>query len=334
MGHHRVVVIPGDGIGPEVMAATQRVIAATGVEIEWRSFEVGMRALEAGGPAMPAELLQEVRACGLALKGPVATPIGSGFSSVTVGLRQSLDLYANLRPVKSMPGVPTRYEDVDLVIVRENTEDLYVGLERQVDNDTVEAIKRITRPASLRIARFAFEYAREHGRRLVTTVHKANILKRSDGLFLDCARQVAAEYPDVRHRDRIVDALCLDLVSDPSLHDVLLCPNLYGDIVSDLAAGLVGGLGLVPSANIGDGVALFEAVHGTAPDIAGKRIANPTALILAAVMLLARMGEAASAARVRRALETVYWDGRCLTPDVGGRAGTEEFTDAVIGRLA
>jgi len=333
MGKHTVVLIPGDGIGPEVVEAAQRVIAATGVEIEWQRVEAGTKALEKYGTPLPEAVLEDIRRCGVALKGPITTPIGAGFPSVTVALRKRLGLYANLRPVRSFPGVPGRYQDVDLVIVRENTEGLYSGIERRVDADIAEAVKRVTRGASLRIARFAFDYARRHRRRRVTAVHKANILKLSDGLFLECARKVAADYPEIEYRERIVDALCLDLVLDPRRHDVLLCPNLYGDIVSDLAAGLVGGLGLVPAANIGDGMAVFEAVHGSAPDIAGQGIANPTALILAGAMMLSYLGEEGAASRIERAVREVYIRGERLTPDVGGRATTSEMTDAVLSRI-
>ena len=334
MAGYPVVLLPGDGIGPEITEATREVLGATGVEIDWRPFETGMAALEKTGTPLPDEVVEEIRRCGVALKGPITTPVGTGFSSVTVALRQRLDLYANLRPVRSIPGVPARYSDVDLVIVRENTEDLYAGIEYRIDEDTVVAEKRITRPASLRIARFAFDYASRYGRRQITAVHKANILKMSDGLFLQCAREVAGQYPQVQYTERIVDALCMDLVLDPGRHDVLLCPNLYGDIVSDLAAGLVGGLGLAPAANVGDGVAVFEAVHGSAPDIAGKGIANPTALILAGAMMLTYLGESAAAARVEQAILETYRQGTAhLTPDVGGKGTTRSFTDTVLSYL-
>ncbi len=330
MAGYPVVLLPGDGIGPEITEATREVLGATGVEIDWRPFETGMAALEKTGTPLPDEVVEEIRRCGVALKGPITTPVGTGFSSVTVALRQRLDLYANLRPVRSIPGVPARYSDVDLVIIRENTEDLYTGIEYRIDEDTVVAEKRITRPASLRIARFAFDYASRYGRRQITAVHKANILKMSDGLFLQCAREVAGQYPQVQYTERIVDALCMDLVLDPGRHDVLLCPNLYGDIVSDLAAGLVGGLGLAPAANVGDGVAVFEAVHGSAPDIAGKGIANPTALILAGAMMLAYLGESAAAARIEQAVWETYRQGRALTPDIGGTATTREMAQAIV----
>jgi isocitrate dehydrogenase (NAD+) len=333
MGAYRVVLIPGDGIGPEVTRAARRVIAATGIAVEWEVVEVGHAALGRYGDPLPEAALERIRECGVALKGPVTTSVGEGFPSVNVALRQRLGLYANLRPVRSIPGVFSRYRDVDLVIVRENTEGLYVGVEREPRAGAVEAVRRITAEASLRIARFAFAYAARNGRRSVTVVHKANILKRSDGLFLDCARRVAAGYPGVGYRERIVDAACLDLVLDPSRHDILLCPNLYGDIISDLAAGLVGGLGLVPAANLGDGVAVFEAVHGSAPDIAGKGIANPTALILAGAMLLAHLGGVEAGRAIEAAVARVYREGKRLTPDLGGASTTREFTEAVIAAL-
>jgi isocitrate dehydrogenase (NAD+) len=330
MGKYTVILIPGDGIGPEVTEAAQKVIEATGVKVEWKTFETGAKALESYGTPLPEAIPEGIRQSGVALKGPVTTAIGAGFPSITVALRKRLGLYANLRPVRSVPGVPSRYQDVDLVIVRENTEGLYGGIERRVDDDTAEAVKRVTRRASLRIARFAFEYASRHGRKTVTAVHKANILKLSDGLFLKCAREVAAAYPQIEYRERIVDALCMDLVLNPGRHDVLLCPNLYGDIVSDLAAGLVGGLGLVPAANIGDEIAVFEAVHGSAPDIAGQGIANPTALILAGAMMLSYLGEEDAAKRIEKAVQEVYIGGERLTPDVGGVATTQEMADAVL----
>lgn len=333
MGKHTVVLIPGDGIGPEVVEGAQKVIEATGVEIEWKTFEAGAKALERYGTPLPEAILEEIRQSSVALKGPVATPIGTGFSSITVALRKKLGLYANLRPVKSIPGVPGRYQDVDLVIIRENTEGLYSGVECRVNDDTAEAIRRVTRRASLRIARFAFNYARRHRRKMVAAVHKANILKLSDGLFLECAREVAADYSEIEYRERIVDAVCLDLVLDPGRHDVLLCPNLYGDIVSDLAAGLVGGLGLVPAANIGDGMAVFEAVHGSAPDIAGQGIANPTALMLAGAMMLSYLGEEEAAKRIEEGIREVYAHDGHFTPDVGGAADTWEMTDAVLSRI-
>ena len=333
MGKHTVVVIPGDGIGPEVVGAAQAVLDAAGVEIEWQTYDAGLGAWQTWGTPLPAEVFEAIRRTRVALKGPVTTPIGGGYSSVSVALRKGLGLYANLRPVRSIPGLDGRFGEVDLVVVRENTEGLYSGVEVRIDDSAAEAVKHVTRDASLAIAEFAFEYARRVGKGSVTTVHKANILKLTDGLFLECAKEVATGYPEIEHRERIVDALCLDLVVDPGRHEVMLCPNLYGDIVSDLAAGLVGGLGVVPSANIGRGIALFEAVHGSAPDVAGQRIANPTALILASAMMLSHLGEDDAAARIMRATEEVYRHGKDLTPDVGGMGDTERMTQAVISRL-
>lgn len=333
MNGHDIVLIPGDGIGPEVAQAARDVLEATGVSINWHRYLAGSTALEEHGTPLPEALLEAVREFGVALKGPVTTPVGSGFSSVNVAIRKQLDLYANLRPVRSIPGVPSRYRDVDLAIVRENTEGLYVADERWEDEDTVAALKRVSRPASLRLAHFAFAYAARTGRRSVTAVHKANILKESDGLFLECAREAAQDYPDILFKDRIVDALCMDLVIDPHQHDVLLCPNLYGDIVSDLAAGLVGGLGTVPAANLGEHAAVSEAVHGSAPDIAGKGIANPTALILAGAMMLSHIGEAEASKKVEDSVRQLYREGGPLTPDVGGSATTGEMTEALISIL-
>ena len=333
MGKHLVVAIPGDGIGPEVVAAAQAVIEASGAEIEWEVHDVGLKALQIHNTPLPEAVLEAIRSTGVALKGPVTTPVAGGFSSVSVALRRELALYANLRLAQSIPGVPSRYCDVDLVVVRENTEGLYCGIEVRVDDGAAEAVKHVSRKASLAIAEFAFEYARREGRTSVTTVHKANILKLTDGLFLECAREVSARYPEIEHRDRIVDALCMDLVVDPRRHDVLLCPNLYGDIVSDLAAGLVGGLGVVPAANIGQGMAIFEAVHGSAPDVAGLGIANPTALMMAGSMMLSYLGEEKEAKRIDHAIREVYLSGRDLTPDVGGTADTGRMTEAVISHL-
>lgn len=333
MRRHTIVLAPGDGVGPEVVEMARRAVEATAVKIEWQRFEAGAKAVESFGTPLPDAILQAIRECGVALKGPVATPVGTGFPSVNVGLRRSLGLYANLRPVRSFAGFPCRYEAVDLVIIRENTEGLYSGVERRLDDDTAEAVRRVTRSASLRIAHFAFDYARRKGRRAVTAVHKANILKLSDGLFLECARHVAADYPEIDYRERIVDALCMDLVIDPGRHDVLLCPNLYGDIVSDLAAGLIGGLGLVPGANIGDGIAVFEAVHGSAPDIAGKGIANPTALLLAGAMMLSYLGEEEASEMIEVGVRETYAGNGHLTPDVGGTANTREMTAEVLRRI-
>jgi isocitrate dehydrogenase (NAD+) len=333
MSAYDAVLIPGDGIGPEVSAAAVRVMEAAGVEIRWHRFQAGKTALENGDDPLPSALLEATREIGAALKGPITTPVGSGFTSVNVAIRKELDLFANLRPVKSIPGGEARYRDVDLVIVRENTEGLYNGEEVWENKDAVVAKKRVTRAGSLRVAEFAYRYAEKEGRRSVTTVHKANILKESDGLFLRCARERAKAYPGLKSTDRIVDALCMDLVLDPGQHDVLLCPNLYGDIVSDLAAGLVGGLGLVPGANLGQKIGVFEAVHGSAPDIAGKGIANPTALILAGAMLLDHIGEKEAGKRIQTAVHQLYAAGGPLTPDVGGTGTTEEVTNVLIAAL-
>jgi isocitrate dehydrogenase (NAD+) len=330
---HRVTLIPGDGIGPEVSEAVLRIIEAAGVGIEWERFVVGSQAQEPLGSSLPDEVIESIRRNGVALKGPVATAMGTGFQSVTVRLRKSLDLYANLRPVRSLPGVETCFGDVDLVIVRENTEDLYAGLEHEVVPGVVESLKIITEKASTRIAVFAFDYARTHDRKKVTAVHKANIMKKSDGLFLECFRRVAAGYPTVGHDEMIVDNACMQLVMNPRQFDVLVTENLYGDIISDLAAGLVGGLGVVPSANLGEKAALFEAVHGTAPDIAGKNVANPTALLMSAVMMLRHLGEGPAAGRIEAALNQVLTMRQKVTRDIGGKASTTEFADAIIAAL-
>ena len=328
-----ITLIPGDGIGPEVTDAVIRILDVAGVSIEWDQHEAGVLAVERTGQTLPLELIDSIRRNKVALKGPVTTPIGEGFTSVNVGLRKALDLYANLRPVWSLPGVPARFDHVDLVIVRENTEDLYAGLEHQVVPGVVESLKIITERASTRIARFAFDYARKHGRTRVTAIHKANIMKLSDGLFLDCTRRVAREQSDIKYDERIVDAACMHLVVDPSRFDVLLLPNLYGDIVSDLCAGLVGGLGVVGAANLGLDAAVFEAVHGSAPDIAGQHVANPTALLLSAILMLQHIGEAAAADRIMAALVAVLGAGRVRTRDLGGTASTLEFADALCKAL-
>src|SRR6201993_2901822 len=330
---HRVTLIPGDGIGPEVSAAVLRIIEAAGVQIEWERFIVGGHAQDLAGSSLPEEVIDSVRRNAIALKGPVATPIGSGFESVNVRLRKMLDLYANLRPVRNLPGVQSRYGDVDLIIVRENTEGLYSGLEHEVVPGVVESLKIMTEKASTRIAVFAFEHAKKFGRKRVTAVHKANIMKKSDGLFLACFRKVAVDYPTIEHDEKIVDNTCMQLVMNPYQFDVMLMENLYGDIVSDLAAGLVGGLGVVPSGNIGENAALFEAVHGTAPDIAGKNLANPTALLMSGAMMLNYLGETKASRQVLAALDNVYREGKRTTRDVGGTATTREFTKAVIGAL-
>jgi isocitrate dehydrogenase (NAD+) len=330
----RITLIPGDGIGPEVTGAVLRVLAAAGFHAAWEEFSAGAAALATHGTTLPAPLLDSIGRNRIALKGPITTPVGEGFTSVNVGLRKRLNLYANLRPVWNLPNVPSRYQGVDLVIVRENTEDLYAGLEHVVVPGVVESLKIITEQASTRIARFAFDYARRHQRRRVTAVHKANIMKLSDGLFLECARNVSRDYPDVQYDERIVDAACMHLVMHPERLDVLLLPNLYGDIVSDLCAGLVGGLGVVPAANLGDdGVGVFEAVHGSAPDIAGQDKANPTALLLSAVLMLQHLDEDATAERILTALRRALADGAARTPDLGGSATTTQFTDAIVKAL-
>jgi isocitrate dehydrogenase (NAD+) len=331
---HRLTLIPGDGIGPEVTAAVLRVLEAAGFDAEWEEFAAGAAALAEHGTTLPEPLLESIRKNKVALKGPITTPIGEGFTSVNVGLRKALELYANLRPVWNLPNVPSRFQNVDLVIVRENTEDLYAGLEHTVVPGVVESLKIITRDASTKIARFAFEYARKHKRKRVTAVHKANIMKLSDGLFLECTRGVAREFPEVQYDERIVDAACMHLVMHPEKLDVLVLPNLYGDIVSDLCAGLVGGLGVVPAANLGDdGVGVFEAVHGTAPDIAGQNKANPTALLLSAVLMLHHLNEDEKAQRIMKALWTALGDGSARTADLGGQATTTGFTDAIVRAL-
>ena len=331
---HEITLIPGDGIGPEVTGAVVRILDAAGVSISWDRHDAGQLAVDHGDITLPVALLDSIRARKVALKGPVTTPVGRGFTSVNVGLRKALDLFANLRPVSNLPGVSTRFKNVDLVIVRENTEDLYAGLEHVVVPGVVESLKIITERASTRIAEFAFEHARRYGRRRVTAIHKANIMKLGDGLFLDSVRAVAARYPDITFDERIVDAVCMHLVMRPEQFDVLVLPNLYGDIVSDLCAGLVGGLGVVPGANLGIDIAVFEAVHGTAPDIAGKDVANPTALLMSALLMLNHIGEADAATRIRTALHAVLEDGATVTRDLGGTATTTAFTDAVIARLA
>ncbi len=326
---HTLTLIPGDGIGPEVTAAVTSILDATGVAIEWDQHDAGVAAFEKTGQTLPVELLDSVTRNKVALKGPCTTPIGEGFTSVNVGLRKALDLYANLRPVRNLPGVAGRWANVDLIIVRENTEDLYSGLEHVIVPGVVESLKIITAVASTRIAEFAFRFAEREKRKRVTAVHKANIMKLSDGLFLDSVRRVAARFPGVTYDERIVDAACMHLVMRPEQFDVMVMPNLYGDIVSDLCAGLVGGLGLVPGANLGTEIAVFEAVHGSAPDIAGQDRANPTALLLSAVMMLRHIGEDDAASRVMTALERVLTGGVVRTRDLGGTASTTEFTRAL-----
>jgi isocitrate dehydrogenase (NAD+) len=326
---HNITLIPGDGIGPEVTAAVVGILEASGVSIEWERHNAGVIALEHEGMPLPPALLESIRRNKVALKGPVTTPIGEGFTSVNVGLRKALDLYANLRPVWNLPGVPSRFEGVDLVIVRENTEDLYSGLEHEIIPGVVESLKIITERASTRIGRFAFEHATRHGRKKVTAIHKANIMKLSDGLFLESVRAVSREFPDIAYDQKIVDAACMHLVINPGQFDVLVMPNLYGDIVSDLCAGLVGGLGVVGAANIGETVAVFEAVHGSAPDIAGQNIANPTGVLLSAVLMLRHIGEGPAANRIMEALDRVMVEGTARTRDLGGTATTSAFAEAL-----
>jgi isocitrate dehydrogenase (NAD+) len=329
---HQITLIPGDGIGPEVAEATVQAVNATGIEVEWERVEAGAKALAESGQLLPDDVFASLEVTHVGLKGPTATPIGGGHQSINVALRKKLGLYVNFRPVRMLPGLKTRYSDLllDLAIFRENTEDLYSGLEHEVIPGVVESLKIITRAASERIARATFEYARREKRRKVTAIHKANIMKMSDGLFLKCCRSVAAEYAEIEYTELIVDNACMQLVMRPESFDLLVLPNLYGDIVSDLAAGLVGGLGIVPGANIGDCHAIFEAVHGTAPDIAGKGMANPTALMQSASLMLAHIGERDASARLQSAIERVYAEGCRLTSDVGGSAGTAEFTCAVV----
>jgi isocitrate dehydrogenase (NAD+) len=331
---YAVTLIPGDGIGPELAEATRRVLESTGIGFDWDVQEAGEATIATEGTPLPDRVVESIRRNGIAIKGPITTPVGSGFRSVNVGLRQALELYANVRPARTMKGVETRYDNVDLIIVRENTEDLYAGIEHRVGPDAAESIKIITRAASQRIARYAFEYAVKNGRRKVTAVHKANIMKLSDGLFLESCGQVAADYSGrVEYEDRIVDNMCMQLVQKPELYDVLVLPNLYGDIVSDLAAGLVGGLGVAPGANIGEKAAVFEPVHGSAPKYAGQNKANPTALILSGALMLRHLGELAAADAVESAVREVIAARETVTYDLGGTAGTREFGQAVAARV-
>jgi isocitrate dehydrogenase (NAD+) len=330
----RVTLIPGDGIGPELAEATRRVLDASGVKLDWEVVDAGEAVMAKEGTPLPQSVLDSILRNKVAIKGPITTPVGVGFRSVNVALRQTLGLYANIRPVRSIPGLKTRYDNVDLVIVRENTEDLYAGIEHMVGPDAAESIKIITRAASERIARYAFEYAVANERRKVTAVHKANIMKFSDGLFLESCRTIAAKYEGrIAFEDRIVDNMCMQLVQKPELYDVLVLPNLYGDIVSDLCAGLVGGLGVAPGANIGPEAAVFEAVHGSAPKYAGQNKANPTALMLSGVLMLRHLGEQAAAERVEDAIRSVIAEGRTVTYDLGGSGGTSDFADAIVARL-
>jgi isocitrate dehydrogenase (NAD+) len=331
---YKITLIPGDGIGPEVTQAAVRILEATGLKFEWESFQAGAEAYEKYHEYIPKELTESIERTRVGLKGPVTTPIGGGFASINVALRKQFELYANFRPISNLPHIPTRYPGVDLIIVRENTESLYSGIEHEVVPGVVESIKIITEKASTRIARFAFEYARKNQRKKIHAIHKANIMKLSDGLFLRCCRIVAKEYPEITYGEHIVDNTCMQLVMNPYQYDMLVMENLYGDIISDLCAAFVGGLGFVPSANLGDHCAIFEAVHGSAPDIAGKNLANPTAIIRSALLMLRHLGEHEAAQRIRNALEKVYRHREKLTRDVGGQAGTSEFADSVIEAMA
>ncbi|MCY6371942.1 isocitrate dehydrogenase (NAD(+)) [Clostridium ganghwense] len=330
---YNITLIPGDGIGPEVMEATKEVIDASGVEINWEVVEAGAKVVEEYGTPLPDYVIDSIKKNKIAIKGPVTTPVGKGFRSVNVGLRQALNLYANVRPVKTYEGVPSRYENVDLIIVRENTEGLYAGIEHNVGAEAAESIKVITKKASDRIVEFAFNLSEKQGRKKVTAVHKANIMKLSDGLFLRCARESAEKHKSVEFSDMIVDAMSMRLVQGPEKYDVLVMPNLYGDILSDMASGLVGGLGVVPGANIGDDMAVFEAVHGSAPDIAGQNIANPTAAILSGVMMLKHLGEYEAAKKIDNAVAEVLKEGKIVTSDLGGSAKTMEFAQEVISKM-
>ncbi len=327
---HEITLIPGDGIGPEVSEAAVRILEATGIKFDWDRQEAGAEAYEKFHEYLPKSLVESFERTHVALKGPITTPIGGGFSSINVALRKRFDLYANFRPIRNLPHIPTRYPDVDLIIIRENTEGLYSGIEHEVVPGVVESLKIITEKASTRIARFAFEYARKNKRKRVHCIHKANIMKMSDGLFLRCTRSVSKDYPEIMYGEHIVDNTCMQLVTNPYQYDVLVLENLYGDIISDLCAAFVGGLGLVPGANFGGNCAIFEAVHGSAPDIAGRNIANPTALLRSGLLMLRYLGEHEAAMRIRNALERVYRNKENLTRDVGGLATTSAFADAVI----
>ena len=334
MAKHTLVLLPGDGIGPEVTEATVRVLEAAGLDADWIACDAGAGAIEKGhDDVLPQATLDAIRLHKVALKGPITTPVGKGFTSVNVRLRKSLNLYGAVRPVRSMPGIKTRYEGLDQVIIRENTEGLYSGIENEIVPGVVTSLKVASETASKRIAKFAFDYARERGRKRVTVFHKANIMKLSDGLFIRCSKQVAEDYPDIAYDERIIDAGCMKLVQDPTQFDVLLLENLYGDVISDLCAGLVGGLGVVPGSNIGDEHAVFEAVHGSAPDIAGKNVANPLALLMSGVMMLNHLGEEAVAEKIKTGYDKTLAEGKTLTRDLGGSAGTSEFADAIIANL-
>lgn len=330
---HNITLIPGDGIGPEITSATVRIIEAAGVDVEWSTHILGAQAQEKYGTTLPDDAIGSIRQNKVALKGPIMTPVGKGFTSVNVGLRKALDLYANVRPVKALPNVPCRYPELDLVIVRENTEGLYSGIEHVVVPGVVESLKVITEKASRRIVKYAFEFARDNGRKKVTAVHKANIMKLSDGLFLDLFYEVSKDFPDIEADDKIIDNCCMQLVMRPEQFDVLVMENLYGDILSDLCAGLIGGLGLAPGANIGEQGAVFEAVHGSAPDIAGQGIANPTAILMSGLMMLRHIGENDAAERAERAMLAVFAEGKFLTRDLGGTTNTADFASAIIEKL-
>ena len=330
---HRITLIPGDGIGPEVAAAVVRIIEASGVAIEWEEHIAGQQALDKFGKTLPDELIESIQLNKVGLKGPITTPVGKGFTSVNVGLRKTLDLYANLRPIRALPNIPCRNPSLDLVVVRENTESLYSGLEHEIVPGVIESLKIITEKASTRIARFAFAYARNEKRKKITCIHKANIMKMSDGLFLKCFEEVGKLYPEIEKQQMIVDNASMQLVMRPEQFDILLCENLYGDIVSDLCAGLIGGLGLVPGANIGEKGAVFEAVHGSAPDIAGQGIANPTALLQSAILMLRHIEEREAADKIENAMLQIFEEGKVRTRDIGGTANTDEFADAIIGKL-
>jgi isocitrate dehydrogenase (NAD+) len=330
---YRITLIPGDGVGPEITEAMQMVVEAAGADIKWEIQQAGVKVAEECGTPLPEEVLESIRRNKVAIKGPITTPVAGGIRSVNVKLRKELDLFACLRPAFSIPGVKTRYTDIDLVVIRENTEDLYAGLERMVDENTAESVKRITRKASERIVQFAFEYAIAEGRNKITAVHKANIMKFSDGLFLESAQKIAQKYPQIEFEDRIVDNMCMQLVQKPELYDVLVCPNLYGDILSDLCAGLMGGLGVAPGANIGEDLAVFEPVHGSAPKYAGKNRVNPTAMILSAVLMLNYLGNRKIATRILEAVKEVIKEGQRVTYDLGGSCGTLEMAEAIVEKL-
>lgn len=330
---HTVTLIPGDGIGPEITEAVVRILNATGVKFEWERYAAGAEAFEKFKTYIPADLFESIERTCVALKGPVTTPVGGGFPSINVTLRKKFDLYANFRPIKNLPGIKTNYPGVDLVIIRENTEGLYVGLEQEIVPGVATALKVVTEKGSTRVARFAFEYARKHGRKKIHCIHKANIMKMTDGLILRCTRKVAEEFPEIAYAEHIVDNTCMQLVTNPYQYDMLLLENLYGDIVSDLCAAFVGGLGLVPGANLGENAAIFEAVHGSAPDIAGKDLANPTALLQSAILMLRHLDEGEAADRLQAALERVYTEKTTLTRDVGGTSGTSAFADSIVAAL-